>query len=98
MEKEVSRLVTRVSGAKNTFFIVNTFDPLWTRYFEKMKDSEKREVARHLCQNFFGFHTDGILFIKPEKKWDFGWDFYNSDGSTLGPEVETVFGNRAGAS
>jgi diaminopimelate epimerase len=74
--------VTRMSGARNTFFVVNVFEPAWAKAFTRMLDADKREMARRLCKGFFGFHTDGILFLKPEKKVDFAWDFFNSDGST----------------
>ncbi len=81
-QAEGNRPISRMSGAKNTFFVVNSFDPQWSSEFKNMADSDKREMAKHLCQSFFGFYTDGILFIKPEMNFDFSWDFYNSDGST----------------
>ncbi len=77
---------TRMSGAGNTFFIIisnkeNTFD--------------RSVLVRKLCNDYIGFATDGVLFLKisnsiPEssntlenitQNIDADWDFYNSDGS-----------------
>jgi diaminopimelate epimerase len=73
--------ISRMSGAENTFFVINAFDPSWVPHFTKMNDTDKQNLARHLCGEFYGFRTDGILFIRPEKDFDFAWDFFNSDGS-----------------
>lgn len=73
--------ISRVSGAENTFFVVNTFDPKWSPIFARMTDVDKKNLAAHLCRDFYGFDTDGILFLHPEKAYDFAWDFFNSDGS-----------------
>jgi diaminopimelate epimerase len=73
--------ISRMSGAENTFFVINAFDSSWAPLFLQMTDSDKRNLAKHLCRDFYGFHTDGILFVRPEKGFDFAWDFFNSDGS-----------------
>lgn len=73
--------VSRISGAQNTFFIANVFDPAWAKVFSELTTNEKAKLAEFLCESFFGFHTDGLLFVRPEKGYDFAWDFYNSDGS-----------------
>ncbi len=74
--------VFRVSGARNTFFVINLFHPESLNKFSQMSDFDKRELARKLCQRYYGFHTDGLLFLKPETEHDFSWEFFNSDGST----------------
>lgn len=73
--------VTRMSGAQNTFFIANVFDPKWSQVFPSLTKQEKARVAAYLCESFYGFKTDGLLFVRPEPNFDFAWDFYNSDGS-----------------
>lgn len=73
--------ISRMSGAENTFFVINTFDAKWSGIFKGMKEADKIALASHLCRDFYGFHTDGILFLRPEDGYDFAWDFYNSDGS-----------------
>lgn len=73
--------VSRVSGAQNTFFIANIFDSQWAALYSSWDEVRKIDFAKFLCGGFFDFHTDGILFIRPEKNFDFAWDFYNADGS-----------------
>ncbi len=73
--------ISRMSGAENTFFVINAFDPSWAPVFSKMNESDKQKLAEHLCRDYYGFQTDGILFVRPEKGFDFAWDFFNSDGS-----------------
>lgn len=73
--------VTRMSGAQNTFFVANVFDSSWAKVYSSLDENLKARIASHLCKSFFGFHTDGLLFLRPEKGFDFAWDFYNSDGS-----------------
>jgi diaminopimelate epimerase len=81
MTKTSGLSVSRMSGAQNTFLIANIFDPIWSQKYSSMTKSEKAQLAKRLCEGFFGFHTDGLLFLHPEKEFDFAWDFYNSDGS-----------------
>ena len=73
--------VSRMSGAQNTFFVINAFDPHWANALANMQNSDKAKLAKFLCEDFFGFQTDGLLFVRPEKNFDFAWDFFNSDGS-----------------
>jgi diaminopimelate epimerase len=73
--------VTRMSGAENTFFIVNIFDPLWAQLFPQLKETDKTAMTMQLCEGFYGCKTDGLLFLRPQKDYDFAWDFFNSDGS-----------------
>lgn len=74
-------IVSRVSGAQNTFLIVNTFGDHWKKIYPVLSKGEKQEIAKKLCGSFFGFKTDGLLFLHSEKNFDFAWDFFNSDGS-----------------
>lgn len=81
MKRFAGLRVSRVSGTQNTFFIVNVFDPDWTEIYSKWTPSEKSEFAVYLCGGFYDLHTDGLLYLRPEKKFDFAWDFFNADGS-----------------
>jgi diaminopimelate epimerase len=73
--------VSRISGAQNTFFIINVFDPRWALIYPQMSQSEKSQLAIKLCGARLEHPTDGLLFLRPEKGFDFAWDFFNSDGS-----------------
>ncbi len=73
--------ISRMSGAENTFFVVDAVNSPWAPIFANMTETDKKTLAARLCQGFYGFHTDGILFLRAEKNYDFAWDFFNSDGS-----------------
>lgn len=73
---------TRVSGAENTFFVVNRFDPQSDKIVSSWSESQKKEWIQKVCESYFGFKTNGVLFLKKEAGFDFTWDFYNSDGSS----------------
>lgn len=77
--------LTRASGAQNTFYLINAFEPEAGNKFRQFSEKQKQELARKVCLGFDEFSTDGLLFIYPkslaDKKYDFAWDFYNSDGS-----------------
>jgi diaminopimelate epimerase len=74
-------LLTRVSGAENTFFIADLFSAEGRAHMEGWSRERRAAFARKVCSSYFGFQTDGLLFLKPEKNYDFAWDFYNADGS-----------------
>lgn len=67
--------VTRMSGAGNTFFVVNNLD-------QTFKVPDRRQFTRWLCQHIQGLHSDGLLVLEKEQGVDFRWDFYNEDGSS----------------
>lgn len=74
--------VSRMSATDNTFFIVNGFDPAWTEVLSQWDESKKIIFTKKMCRRYFGFHTDGLLFLRPHASYDFAWEFYNSDGSS----------------
>jgi diaminopimelate epimerase len=74
--------VTRVSGAKNTFFVVNTMAPPWSGIYPFWDEPLRQELVRYICRGFHDFQTDGLLFLHQAEGFDFAWDFYNSDGSS----------------
>ena len=39
-------------------------------------------LAKELCHRQDGIGADGLIVIVPHAKYDFEWQFYNSDGST----------------
>lgn len=69
-------LISRMSGAGNTFFF-------WNLHDQQVPVESRAGLARFLCDSFTGFYTDGMVFLEkdPEGKTDFRWDFYNADGS-----------------
>jgi diaminopimelate epimerase len=64
----------RMSGAQNTFWFASELN-------SQLSKSKKRKAAQRLCNSYYGLKTDGLIFLKTKRGFDFGWDFFNSDGS-----------------
>ncbi|MCF6243905.1 MAG: diaminopimelate epimerase [Sulfurovum sp.] len=62
--------VTKYSGNGNDFIL-----------FIAQKKEDRSELARTLCHRQNGVGADGLVVLLPHKKYDFEWEFYNSDGS-----------------
>lgn len=75
--------ITKMSGAGNTFALVDA-----RKSSEWMKEESRLGVSRPnfakmICDKVLGLATDGLLLIESgSNEFDFKWDFYNSDGST----------------
>ncbi len=63
-----------MSGAGNDFVIIDN------RHL-KIPPAEQPELARKICRRMFSVGADGLIFIEDSTKADFGWNFYNADGS-----------------
>jgi len=50
--------------------------------FIAQKKEDRSELAKQLCHRQNGVGADGLVVLLPHKKYDFEWEFYNSDGST----------------
>lgn len=75
--------ITKMSGAGNTFALIDARrDSAWGE-IEKKFGLSRPEFARRLCHPVTGVGVDGLLLIQSGSPgFDFDWDFYNSDGST----------------
>ncbi len=62
--------VTKYSGNGNDFVI-----------FVAQEKKDRSELAKTLCHRQNGVGADGLVVVLPHKKYDFEWEFYNSDGS-----------------
>ena len=82
MRKPSGVSLTRISGAENTFFIANLFSQEISKQVSNWNSKAKADFSKKICTDYFGFQTDGVLFLRPEKNYDFAWDFYNADGSS----------------
>ncbi|CZE50487.1 diaminopimelate epimerase [Campylobacter geochelonis] len=49
--------------------------------FVSLVSQNRSELARKICDRFYGIGADGLIVILPDSKNDFKWEFYNSDGS-----------------
>jgi len=62
--------VTKYSGNGNDFVMLIA-----------QEKADRSELARKLCHRQNGIGADGLVVLLPHKKYDFEWEFYNSDGS-----------------
>ncbi len=62
--------ITKYSGNGNDFIML----------VAKQK-ADRSELAKKLCHRQNGVGADGLVVILPHEKYDFEWEFYNSDGS-----------------
>ncbi len=49
--------------------------------FHDTNKQNRSELAKKLCHRQDGIGADGLIVIVPHNKYDFEWEFYNSDGS-----------------
>lgn len=66
--------LTRLSGAGNTFFLVDGFE-------EPITEEQAHRLTLQVCQKTSGKETDGLFVLRPDPKLDFQWLFFNEDGS-----------------
>lgn len=62
--------VTKYSGNGNDFIL-----------FVAQEKKDRSELAKKLCHRQNGVGADGMVAVLPHPKYDFEWEFYNSDGS-----------------
>lgn len=82
--KELQSLVfTKMSGAGNTFILLDARPQSPWKNIEKKFAKSRSEFAKQICSPITGVAADGLLFIEAGSSgFDYDWDFYNSDGST----------------
>jgi len=49
--------------------------------FLAQEKSDRSQLAKKLCHRQNGVGADGLVVLLPHPKYDFEWEFYNSDGS-----------------
>jgi diaminopimelate epimerase len=62
--------ISKYNASGNDFVIFHTF----------MK-KDRNELAKKLCDRQNGVGADGLIVLLPHSRYDFEWQFYNSDGS-----------------
>ncbi len=62
--------VTKYSGNGNDFVM-----------FVAKQKADRSALAKKLCHRQNGVGADGLVVLLPHEKYDFEWEFYNSDGS-----------------
>lgn len=64
----------KMEGAGNDFIMIDNRSA-------EIPDSMKVRMAKDYCRRAMGIGADGMIFLQPDKEFDFSWDFFNSDGS-----------------
>lgn len=62
--------VSKYSASGNDFVIFHT-----------LHEENRSDLAVTLCDRHEGVGADGLVVLLPHEKYDFKWQFYNSDGS-----------------
>ena len=62
--------ISKYNANGNDFIIFHTFRKI-----------DRSNLAKKLCNRMKGIGADGLIVLIPHKKYDFEWQFYNSDGS-----------------
>ncbi|MEK2643703.1 diaminopimelate epimerase [Bdellovibrio sp. BCCA] len=75
--------ITKMSGAGNTFALIDARKGSAWEDIEKHLGMTRANFAKLVCDRVLGVSTDGFLLIQSGAEgFDFIWDFYNNDGST----------------
>src|SRR6185437_16996273 len=72
-----SKIFHKLSGAGNCFLMADLRDGR-----TRLPKSQRRRLARQLCDVYTSIGADGVLFLETSRKADMQWDFYNADGSS----------------
>jgi diaminopimelate epimerase len=78
MKKNNTLQFTKLSGAGNDFIVVDLRSNK-----KRLSSTSRKKLVRANCDRHFGVGADGLIFLEipKNKKNNFKWDFYNSDGS-----------------
>lgn len=75
--------ITKMSGAGNTFALVDARDGSIWKDIESHLKMTRAQFAKLVCDRVLGVGTDGFLLIESGSEgFDYNWDFFNNDGST----------------
>lgn len=66
---------TKMSGSGNDFVIIDNRTPV-------LDPGTKRDFVKKVCSPKSSVGADGVIFLENSDKADYGWDFYNADGSS----------------
>jgi diaminopimelate epimerase len=74
--------IMKLSATGNDFLLVDLrTKPAQTAWKKQWGRKSRAQLVKLWCHRFEGLGADGMVFLESDKKEDFAWDFYNSDGS-----------------
>ncbi|MFN2354248.1 MAG: diaminopimelate epimerase [Desulfopila sp.] len=74
MERIFPVQFTKMNGTGNDFVVIDHRD-------RRIPVDRQAEFSRKVCRRMFSAGADGVILIEASESADFGWQFYNSDGS-----------------
>lgn len=85
----------KMEGAGNDFILIDNRSG-------DLPEHVKRSLVTDYCRRAQGIGADGMIFIQSDTKYDFAWDFFNSDGSRAemcgnGARCAAKFAHKIGA-
>ncbi len=64
----------KMNGSGNDFLLIDNRDG-------KIKEEQMATMAVRACRRRESVGADGLIFVVPSERFDFGWRFFNADGS-----------------
>jgi diaminopimelate epimerase len=66
----------KMNGSGNDFMLIDNRDG-------HIKDGEMGRFVERACRRRESVGADGVIFVTPSEKYDFGWHFLNADGGEV---------------
>ena len=66
----------KMSGSGNDFILIDNRDG-------NVRDEDMRRLVERACRRRESVGADGVIFVVKSDKYDFGWRFFNADGSEV---------------
>lgn len=67
---------SKMSGSGNDFILIDNRDGL-------IRETEMARLVERACRRRLSVGADGVIFVVPSDKYDFGWRFFNADGGEV---------------
>jgi len=66
----------KMNGSGNDFILIDDRD-------RRIGDGEMGHLVQRICRRRQSVGADGVIFVVPSDRYDFGWRFFNADGGEV---------------
>lgn len=66
----------KMNGSGNDFILIDNRDGSVT-------NGDMGRIVKHICRRRVSVGADGVIFVVPSARYDFGWRFFNADGGEV---------------
>jgi diaminopimelate epimerase len=66
----------KMSGSGNDFILIDNRDG-------RIQETEMARLVERSCRRRVSVGADGVIFVVPSNRYDFGWRFFNADGGEV---------------